>query len=468
MNQESKSISILLTRAEADLGCQKEIFCDGMHTPITVTLQPGIEEGHQLCLENVPFTDKQGFVQYYRLQVNVRVRKKTHSGAIIAAVIVLGILLAVVAGAIMRPDESQHRYYDGPAMDPAEVFPHYELRYYLSQMDPELQQAAALLYTAAMDFETSCKLPRGIHEDELFKIALILKTECPELMQLDMAYDLRFRCDDETGDVYKVNFTYSSDGDDYEDMLLRCQDRIEQILAGTEEMTDWEIEKHIFDDLAMDIIYDIDAAHSWNACGALVDGKAKCDGIAAAMKWCLEEAGIQALCILGDPKEGDVGHAWNIVRLDEKYYNLDLTASVRHAEDTGTEFENEILYFQYNVSDLWTTKDYIVNSAFTDLVEKPVCSLDGSSYYAKQDRYIYEERNHDAEFVKYMSISLQSRKPVMFQVEDDHEYLQLVNRLKNKDLGILGVPGQNAVRIQYRYIVMEYNVIWVHITWEPI
>lgn len=64
------------------------------------------------------------------------------------------------------------------------------------------------------------------------------------------------------------------------------------------------------------------------AYGALVEGKAVCQGYSLALYRLLLEAGIDNRIIFGeyvDPEGAGVAHTWNIVRLYGKYYYMDVT-----------------------------------------------------------------------------------------------------------------------------------------------
>lgn len=458
---DSRSVLIVLTPEEAMQGCQKEVFCDGMYGPVKIALQPGLPDGAKLYLEGIAFAGEYGTVQYGRLELTVTIqrKKKKTAGAVVAAV--LAVLLLILGGAFLfRTVVEELRFYHGSPLDPDQVFDSYSERYYLSQMDPQLQQVAALIYDAAMSFDSHCTLPRGVHKDDFEKVVLILKAECPELMQLDLVTDIVYSYETDTNEVYRVTLNYSVTKDVYEEMRQQCRARIDEILAGTHQMTDREIEKHIFDTLAKSITYDMEAIHCENAFGALVGGRAKCDGISLAMKWCLEEADIQALCILGDPKEGEEGHAWNMICLDGKYYNLDLTASVRNEEYKNNFMDELIIYYQYNVADHWQEESFIINSAFTSLVEKPVCTDDSQGYYVLNGPYIRDEEEVDLVYRDLASQSVSTGKPVVFQLETEDDYERIRRRFMQNDFGIISIIKP----MKYEYCLLSDRIIAIYFT----
>lgn len=98
----------------------------------------------------------------------------------------------------------------------------------------------------------------------------------------------------------------------------------EEILSGiTEDMNALDRELYIHDSLAERITYVLDAAHAHDPYGALVEGEAVCEGYAEALQYLLQKVGIQSFLVLGE--SGGVGHAWNLVKIDGKYYYVDLT-----------------------------------------------------------------------------------------------------------------------------------------------
>jgi hypothetical protein len=68
---------------------------------------------------------------------------------------------------------------------------------------------------------------------------------------------------------------------------------------------------------------------SHTAFGALVSGKAVCDGYAKAYLHLLKRAGITSVFVVGDLKSGNqtVPHTWNLVRLGGNWFHVDVTAN---------------------------------------------------------------------------------------------------------------------------------------------
>lgn len=74
--------------------------------------------------------------------------------------------------------------------------------------------------------------------------------------------------------------------------------------------------------------YAIDMNWNQNAASALYFHKAQCSGIAKAVKYLMDRLDKWCIVVLGSAKDNSgkfMSHAWNIVRLNNSYYHLDVT-----------------------------------------------------------------------------------------------------------------------------------------------
>ena len=98
----------------------------------------------------------------------------------------------------------------------------------------------------------------------------------------------------------------------------------EELLAGIHEgMSEVERQMRIHDRLCDHITYALDAENQHDIYGALVRGRAVCDGYTEAYQYLLGKVGIQAYSVSGLGNGGN--HAWNLLRLDGTYYYADVT-----------------------------------------------------------------------------------------------------------------------------------------------
>jgi len=467
-------VTVNLTEQEARVGCRKEIFAEGMLMPVYVEFQPGTRDGQRSFLRDIPFMAENGLAENGALGLCIQVPQKKKKiwlpilAGILAVVIQIGAIAGLVGWAMAKYGQmdqgpaDDHLYYQGEKLDPASVFPHYALRYYLSQLDPLKQQAACILYKAVMEFQPECAMPKGLHKDDFVELVMILKSECPEMIQLDLVNDMMYHYNAESGNVYSASFTYRVSKETYGEMRQAVGLKANSLRIQTERMEDREKEEYIFRMLASKITYDTEAENVDNAYGALIGGKAKCDGIAHALKWCLEEAGIQTLCILGDARqEGEVGHAWNMVYMDGMFRNVDLTASVNYADSTA-QYQKATLYLYFNVADHWFEEKFTVIEALDHWIPKPVCDTDDGSYQAYKQQSIRRDEDLEKQFKEFLYKSYSSRQGISIQLDTDDMHSELRNKLRSYYLEALNeYDMRRAIRVDY--VFLERNVVWIQV-----
>lgn len=94
-----------------------------------------------------------------------------------------------------------------------------------------------------------------------------------------------------------------------------------------------------------------------NLIGGLLQGKSMCGGYSEILRNVLSEVGIESIYISGEGKDNLGNHAWNQVKLDGKWYNVDLT------NDRDNILDNtECQYFLKSDSEFKRYEQYDVKS----------------------------------------------------------------------------------------------------------
>jgi hypothetical protein len=141
-------------------------------------------------------------------------------------------------------------------------------------------------------------------------------------------------------------------------------------------MSDFERELILHDKLAKTVTY-VESSNAHNAYGAIVEGKAVCEGYAEALQYLLHRAGIQSFIAVGasvNPSNGaSEGHAWNYVKIDGKYYHTDVTWN-----DQGS----TTYHAYFNQSDAVIQVDHSITA--TDYV-LPKCNSTIAQYFNVMD-----------------------------------------------------------------------------------
>ncbi len=185
--------------------------------------------------------------------------------------------------------------------------------------------------------------------------------------------------------------TYSMSGDELQDAKVAFEQATAFFLSNiTPEMSEYEKEKTLHDMLATHITY-VSSDNAHNAYGALVEGKAVCEGYAEALQYLLQRVGIQSVEIFGygiNPTTG-VGepHAWNAVRIDGQFYLVDLT---------WNDQESLLSYAYFNQTsavlgedhEQWRIGHKIDGSELScQVFNLPVCTATEANYYNQNSAF---------------------------------------------------------------------------------
>ena len=296
-------------------------------------------------------------------------------------------LIAYIGGMIPVPAKTEASTEAAP-FDRSSAYgliPNFDLKYYLSALDDSDLQNVCSIYAAVSLFAESCEVKGNISRDEAILLFRLVEYECPELFQLDDSKNLRIEYSTVTGIAKKIYFDYRLTKEEYNEAFRLCSGAVDGFLASVQGMSGFDTELKAFDRIAQNCVYDKEADFSDSAYGSLILGKAKCDGISRGFKWLCEAAGLQCLLVTADLKEGDAGHAWNMVELDGGFYNVDLTQNVPN--DSGAD-ARESSYNCFNVPTAVMEEIYEIYEYGGGYKRLPVCDSFDKNYYAVNGIFI--------------------------------------------------------------------------------
>ncbi len=243
----------------------------------------------------------------------------------------------------------------------------------------ELPNAKELIYaydaiTAGVDLVSdSIDVYDGEHtlsQDELKTALDAYRRDRADHFWLGNHYTISYN--DETVTAFKP--TYIFDASELPAKRDNFNEAVNAIIAGIPSiMGEFERALMLHDILAERLDYVLDAENAHNAYGALVCGEAVCEGYAEALQVLLMKAGIQSHLALGESKNPSngvsEGHEWNYVRIDGKYYHVDLT----------WDDQDSYTYHAYlAVSDARIKEDHVITDADYAL---PVCDSEEANYF---------------------------------------------------------------------------------------
>lgn len=141
---------------------------------------------------------------------------------------------------------------------------------------------------------------------------------------------------------------------------------------------EFDMERQVHDIIINNVKYNNSGKRvDHEAIGPLLNKTGVCDGISKLAVMVFREIGIQSIMVTGTLNMGGGNqgpHAWNKVRVDGVWYNLDIT------QDLGmTNGEKPIRYDYFNLSDAEIFCDHRIHN-------NPIpCKRGGMDYYSKMD-----------------------------------------------------------------------------------
>ncbi len=174
----------------------------------------------------------------------------------------------------------------------------------------------------------------------------------------DLAFNLGGISATTNGGYSTFTPTYAIDNFTYSLMLDEMQEKAEQIAKKARKIKDeYSRIEYIHDEIAKNAEYfneeDPEAyvGYTHYAYGALVEGRAVCQGYSAAFSYVCRLSNIQCITVYGTSRGEN--HSWNKVLCDKKWYNVDLTW-----DDSVSNFKDNINHSYFMLSDLEFAKDH--------------------------------------------------------------------------------------------------------------
>ena len=244
--------------------------------------------------------------------------------------------------------------------------PNLEKKYFLSQLSDDELEFCTQVYAGLMALEESISIGSAgsIDFDRAGVLIQALFNDCPELYMCSGEYTIRGALS-----VSSLEFSYRMEKDEY----YNAAREISTLTAGWREavegLSDYEKALYVYDAIAAGCTYSAGDELSDTAYGALIGGRALCQGYSKAFQLVMHSLGYRCLFVSSQA----MVHGWNIVELDGEFYQLDLTWD--DSGDIGA-------HAYFNMSDELARKLGHVYDR-SEGWEYPVCDSLTLNYYSK-------------------------------------------------------------------------------------
>lgn len=249
----------------------------------------------------------------------------------------------------------------------------------------------------------------------------------PQFFYVDSVYSLEGYMRNGEALYDTLVLVYTMPADERQTALQKAEEALDSMRKGRPDTRDpFDTELFLHDRLAQHCTYDHQAAekghtafpHAFTAYGALVEGKAVCEGYARAMQWLLKESGIPATLVTGQSIQTKEDHMWNMVHINGRNYHLDVT---------WDDSEETVRHTYFNLSDDMLKDTHTLTTHQPGL---PACTDQADNFFVKKGRWITTyERTQIARCIAAAVADGETTIEIRFQKDKfDNALLFLKNR----------------------------------------
>lgn len=176
------------------------------------------------------------------------------------------------------------------------------------------------IYMNASELVETFKPFANINIQQLKKVFEAIYNDHPELFWLDTNYSYKYNT---INKCIQITLNYNETKDNIEYSKKIFNETVDKIINDANKLdSDYEKEKYVHDYILKNVKYDKNAKMNQSAYSALINKRSICAGLSRAFQLIMIKLNIPTYYCVG---VSSVNHAWNIVKLDDGYYNVDLT-----------------------------------------------------------------------------------------------------------------------------------------------
>lgn len=198
------------------------------------------------------------------------------------------------------------------------------------------------VYNNALHLVTTVNISSKIDKNGLTNIMTAVYNDHPELFWMDTSYSYGYTTQ---GSVVSITLEYNETANNISASKNQYENIANTIIAKTSGLANnLEKEKYVYKYLMNIVKYDENSILNQSAYSAIVNGSSVCAGYSRAFQYIMMQIDIPCYFCSGYANNGY--HAWNIVKIDDKYYNADLSW-----DDSLGDATNSYSFEFFNISD---------------------------------------------------------------------------------------------------------------------
>lgn len=191
---------------------------------------------------------------------------------------------------------------------------------YYAMLDEKGKHLYRQIYANAMACNPAFVPIEAIPVDAVKNTVEAVYNDHPELFWLNTAFTCKY---DQNKICAELTLEFNDLAENLADNSRTLGNEANRILTQVENLgSDQEKERALHDLLLEELEYDSSADRNQSVYSALAEKKSVCAGYARAMQYLMQRLGIPCYYCTGYTGQD---HAWNIVKLGDAYYNVDVT-----------------------------------------------------------------------------------------------------------------------------------------------
>lgn len=247
--------------------------------------------------------------------------------------------------------------------------------YIYNQLSDKEKEYYDIIRDAALNFEDKAVFPETLDPELLRKLYISVYYQEEKLFWLSSMF---YRPASESDSLI---LSYRFTKEESAQLQAEIDAETADIFSSFDENTsDYEKLKCFHDRLVLNCTFSMDTDYANTIYGALCDGYAQCEGYAFAFDYLCRLADIDCFTVSGTNSDGAL-HAWNVVKLDGMWYNVDCTWDDPILDPVDEDFVR-YYYFLAADSDISGVTHFPDNTYYS----YPICSSD-ENYYKREGYY---------------------------------------------------------------------------------
>ncbi len=300
----------------------------------------------------------------------------------LALVLVFTAMMVLPVDTFIAKQASQMKGYEIKTDSEADDF-----GVYYDALGENSKLAYSLIYAEIRDFPETILVP-DLTDVELEAVFKALSYDNPELFFLGNKCSFT-----SIGSFNYFMPQYIMDKESYLAKLELVEKKATEILSGIEnDATDYDKELYIHDYITRNCEYASGGSQMiYTIYGLLVDGKANCEGYSRAMQYLLGKVDVENYLVTGmalNAQGEKEGHMWNIVKIDDQYFNLDATWNDYSISGTLMSVDNAPSHSYFNN----TSKEMSATHEIDDETMWEHCTSDDNNYF-ENEGLLFDECN---------------------------------------------------------------------------